>query len=380
MNLQQYRCENLAHAGISWFPDLVHRVTFTNTMLSKLVLFPLTGRRLWEVDAEIRLAETDKHARKYKKYPSFEDREIWQPSLQRPVWSGLTHLQQTNDERQIVVRSTVGPFRNPGRPMESSFKTCSLCWGVDLHTVMYLRVPVLYNSVSHFSLSLSLSLVDSWWLRKMTTDSHILAYIQFRNDMCPKLKIYVSELNSDSYKNSQYRNVSTDPLRIGSESLGIRGAHFGNHCFREFQVFTRIYVIHCSRVLRECARVCVFHCSGVLRDCTRIYVFHCSGVFRPWIHNVFMCLTALDFSLRASVFMCSSALETSRDALVFMCSSALESPGMHSCLCVPCDSHKEEPAAFPAAYNDWFYHVHCEVRTESVCAVHINFNLRRDKF
>ena len=34
----------------------------------------------------------------------------------------------------------------------------------------------------------------------MTTDPHILVHIKLRADRYPKLKIYVSELNLDSYK------------------------------------------------------------------------------------------------------------------------------------------------------------------------------------
>ena len=50
------------------------------------------------------------------------------------------------------------------------------------------------------SLTLSLSLLESWWLRKMTRDPYILVHITFRADRYTKLKICVSELYLDSYK------------------------------------------------------------------------------------------------------------------------------------------------------------------------------------
>jgi hypothetical protein len=45
-------------------------------------------------------------------------------------------------------------------------------------------------------------LADPFWLRKITTDPHILdhANIEFTDDRYPKLQIYVSELILDSYE------------------------------------------------------------------------------------------------------------------------------------------------------------------------------------
>ena len=43
---------------------------------------------------------------------------------------------------------------------------------------------------------------DPFWLRKIATDRHILTHlnIECRNDMYPKLKIYISEMILDSYE------------------------------------------------------------------------------------------------------------------------------------------------------------------------------------
>ena len=45
-------------------------------------------------------------------------------------------------------------------------------------------------------------LADPFWLREITTDPHILADVNIvcPDDRCPELKIYMSELISDSYE------------------------------------------------------------------------------------------------------------------------------------------------------------------------------------
>jgi hypothetical protein len=50
------------------------------------------------------------------------------------------------------------------------------------------------------SVSQTFILADPFWLRKITTDSHILAYVNMdcMDDRYPKLDIYTSELISDS--------------------------------------------------------------------------------------------------------------------------------------------------------------------------------------
>ena len=49
---------------------------------------------------------------------------------------------------------------------------------------------------------LKLFLVKHFWLRKLTTDSHILAHVntEYPGDRYPKLNIYVSEIILDSYE------------------------------------------------------------------------------------------------------------------------------------------------------------------------------------
>ena len=45
-------------------------------------------------------------------------------------------------------------------------------------------------------------LANPFWLRKITTDPHILVHVnvEYRDDRDPKLKIYISELILDSYE------------------------------------------------------------------------------------------------------------------------------------------------------------------------------------
>jgi len=54
----------------------------------------------------------------------------------------------------------------------------------------------------YFSVSQTLLLADPFCFRKITTDPHILAHVNVEcpDDSYPKLKIYVSELISHSYK------------------------------------------------------------------------------------------------------------------------------------------------------------------------------------
>jgi len=46
-------------------------------------------------------------------------------------------------------------------------------------------------------------------------------------------------LNNIKLQSSHYRNISTDPLETGRESLGIPAAHFGNHCNAVFNVIIK---------------------------------------------------------------------------------------------------------------------------------------------
>ena len=56
---------------------------------------------------------------------------------------------------------------------------------------------VIYTSVPETVL-----LADPFWLRKITTDPHILAHVNIGcpEDRHPKLKIYISELILDSFE------------------------------------------------------------------------------------------------------------------------------------------------------------------------------------
>jgi hypothetical protein len=49
-------------------------------------------------------------------------------------------------------------------------------------------------------------LTDPFWLRKITTDSHILAQVNIEcpDDRYPKLKIYISELILNNYEYIQW--------------------------------------------------------------------------------------------------------------------------------------------------------------------------------
>jgi hypothetical protein len=49
-----------------------------------------------------------------------------------------------------------------------------------------------------------------------------------------KKKHYSFNLKIGKIQSSHYRNISTDPPATGHGSLGIRGPHFENHCFREY--------------------------------------------------------------------------------------------------------------------------------------------------
>jgi len=42
--------------------------------------------------------------------------------------------------------------------------------------------------------------MDPIWLQKITTDTHVIAYIECLDDVYPKLKIYISKLILGSYK------------------------------------------------------------------------------------------------------------------------------------------------------------------------------------
>jgi hypothetical protein len=54
-------------------------------------------------------------------------------------------------------------------------------------------------------------LAGPFWLRKIATDPHILAYVNIEcpYDRYPKLNIYISDLILDSYKYVQVAYVST---------------------------------------------------------------------------------------------------------------------------------------------------------------------------
>jgi hypothetical protein len=56
---------------------------------------------------------------------------------------------------------------------------------------------MVYSNVSQTFL-----LADPFWLRKITTDPHILAHVNIvcPDDGCPKLKTVISALISDSYE------------------------------------------------------------------------------------------------------------------------------------------------------------------------------------
>jgi hypothetical protein len=62
--------------------------------------------------------------------------------------------------------------------------------------------------------SIKFFLVDSFWLKKITMDPHILAHIlvyrEYADDRYPKLKIYISEMIADSYQYIPAANLETN--------------------------------------------------------------------------------------------------------------------------------------------------------------------------
>jgi hypothetical protein len=63
--------------------------------------------------------------------------------------------------------------------------------------------------MDYLTASKTFLLMDSFWLQNITMDHHILAHINMEclDDRQPKLKIYISEIISDSYKYIPVPNV-----------------------------------------------------------------------------------------------------------------------------------------------------------------------------
>jgi hypothetical protein len=56
------------------------------------------------------------------------------------------------------------------------------------------------NDVLQASVAQTFLLANPYWLRKITTDPHILADVEYTDDRYPKLQMYISELILDSYE------------------------------------------------------------------------------------------------------------------------------------------------------------------------------------
>jgi len=73
---------------------------------------------------------------------------------------------------------------------------------MELHIFDVLTYFVTSFGLPKVSVSKTFMLADLFWLRKITTDSHILVHVNMEctDSMCPKLQIYISELILYSYE------------------------------------------------------------------------------------------------------------------------------------------------------------------------------------